>query len=505
MLALVLLVFVAGTLSAQDQNTAEPAVTSQEQDEGEEAVKDEQVGAPEAPDLEIAKTVDRSTANAGDTLEYMVVISNDGDSAAQDVLMTDTLPSEVSFVTGSINATGGLWGEAGGVVTWTGAIMNQDLVTITFQADINNNVPDQTIIVNTAEAGWNGNSYDDSAETTVTEEVFSPYTYLPAMFSPPPTPPGAPALSVSRPTFENKWTVAWTNPGGNVTSYELQESLTPDFANPTIYSPGLANSIQIQQELAPFNEYYYRVRAANDGGPGAWSNVGHVIAAYRDDFSSSINNWAIRRTTLIEEVTAYHEVRDGNGLLILKVEDSWDWGIASPMIKAPSPPYMIEYRTQVANLGNLVSHGLAFGADWPGTICPDWSTLPGVYEHDYCFNHFYLPNVIWYGPLKMQFERIDFLFWCPGCGGSPMKRLSDDYSTWFLVDPLGNAVADGWNTWRMEVRSDGLRMFLNGQQFATSGDTRWVNEPYFGAFGSTDEYSNSTTRWDYVEVRPLDN
>jgi len=166
---------------------------------------------------------------------------------------------------------------------------------------------------------------------------------------------------------------------------------------------------------------------------------------------------------------------------------------------------MIEYRTEVANFGNLVSHGLVFGGDFPGPICPDWSSLPGVYEHELCFNHFYLPNAIWYGPIKMQFERVDYLVWCPGCDGSPMKRLSNDYSKWFLVDPVGSAVPNGWNTWRVEVRNNGLKLFVNDQQYATSSDTRWVNEPYFGVFGSTDEYSNSTTRWDYVEVRPLDN
>ncbi|MCA9993235.1 MAG: hypothetical protein KDE29_19750, partial [Anaerolineales bacterium] len=143
--------------------------------------------------------------------------------------------------------------------------------------------------------------------------------------------------------------------------------------------------------------------------------------------------------------------------------------------------------------------------DFPGDICPDWSSLAGVYEHSLCFNHFYLPNVIWYGPLKVQFEQVDYLVWCPTCGGSPMKRLGDDYGNWFLIDPLNSANPSDWNTWKIEVRPDGLRMFVNGQQYATLDDTRWVNDPYFGVFGSTDEYSNSTWRWDYVEVRPLDN
>ena len=111
----------------------------------------------------------------------------------------------------------------------------------------------------------------------------------------------------------------------------------------------------------------------------------------------------------------------------------------------------------------------------------------------------------------MQFERVDHLVWClsdPNCSdGSPMKRLGPNFgdAVLFRVDPIGSAVPNGWNTWRVEVRNNGLKLFVNDQQYATSSDTRWVNEPYFGVFGSTDEYSNSTTRWDYVEVRPLDN
>ncbi len=500
-LAFMLTLFMVQALAAQDEG--QPAPPQLSSDAAGDEIKDT-IGAPADAALELDKTVDEDTASPGDTLNYTIVIDNTGDEAAFDVVLTDTLPIEVTMVPGSLSATGGVWDEEDGFFTWAGDIMNQNSVEITFQAEVNGDVVAPTIITNVAEAVWDGNSYSDTAETMVTEEG-EPLMFLPITRSAPPAPPGQPALSATRPTFENEWLLAWTNPGGGVSSYEVQEALSPDFASPTTYTPGLNTSLEIQQPLTYYNEYYYRVRASGVGGAGPWSNVVNVTAAYRDDFDTSINNWAIRRTTLIEEVQVFHEIRDGNGLLILRVEDSWDWGIASPLVKAPAPPYVIEYRTQVANLGNLVSHGLAYGSDFPGPICPDWSSLPGVYEHNLCFNHFYLNNVIFYGPLKMQFERVDFLFWCPGCGGSPMKRLSNDYSSWFLIDPLGNASPEGWNTWKVEVRNTGLVMFLNGQQFTTTSDTTWVNEPYFGAFGSTDEYSNSTTRWDYVEVRPLDN
>jgi hypothetical protein len=232
---------------------------------------------------------------------------------------------------------------------------------------------------------------------------------------------------------------------------------------------------------------------------GDWSVAASVVVGYRDDFTNSDGGWEIRRTTHIDEVRSWYE---NNDWFILQVEDSWDWGIASPFkVEAPSVPYVIEYRSQIAHKANLVSHGAVFGGDWPGQICPNPSTVEGWYEHELCFNHFYNTNTIYYGPLKLLFERIDELVWCPTCGGSPMKRLGDVRDT----GEIPNVDADNWNTWRIEVRNSGIQVFANGDHFYSYGDTRWVNEPYFGVFASTDEYSNSTTRFDYYQVMPLDN
>ena len=35
-------------------------------------------------------------------------------------------------------------------------------------------------------------------------------------------------------------------------------------------------------------------------------------------------------------------------------------------------------------------------------------------------------------------------------------------------------------------------------------DTRWVNNPYFGFFTSTDLIGNSTWRFEYIQVVPVD-
>ena len=310
--------------------------------------------------------------------------------------------------------------------------------------------------------------------------------------------------SINRPNSLNQWNISWESNNASSVAYELQESFDPSFASVlnTYNLGGGTSSTQISHPPTTKNIYHYRIRAVADGVTTGWSNVQSVLVGYRDDFDDPNSGWAIRRTTFIEEIHSWYE----NGKFIFQVEDKWDWGIASPMIQAPDLPYAIEYQSEPAHIGNLISHGGVFGGDWPGAICPDYSTTAGVYEHDLCFNHFYNTNTIWYGPLKLVFERVDYLIWCPSCGGSPMKRLTTDGNSWFERDPIPNiSNSEGPNVWRIEVRNTGITLFANGQQYAQTSDTTWVNERYFGVFGSTDEYNNSTWRYEYYQVMPLDN
>jgi hypothetical protein len=321
--------------------------------------------------------------------------------------------------------------------------------------------------------------------------------------------PLAPVLSATRPNSANDWHMNWTISDNNsLTGYELQQSQDATFATGiTTYSPaGSATSQPIDTVQASANNvYYYRIRALRSGQMSDWSNVVKVVGAYYDEFTSNQTGWSgptlkegLRRLTFIEEIDSWYENDDW---LILRVEDSWDWAIASPLMPAPQPPYVIEFRSRPANLGNLVSHGIVFGADWTGAPCPDWSTVLGVYAHQNCFNHFYNTNLIWSSDtdLTLLWERIDTLVWCPNCGGSPLKRLGHTQVVNFHPN------ASGWNDYRVEVRNSEIKFYLNGDLRYTYSDTRWINEPYFGVFASADEYSNSTWRWEYYKITPLDN
>jgi hypothetical protein len=201
--------------------------------------------------------------------------------------------------------------------------------------------------------------------------------------------------------------------------------------------------------------------------PGRGQTWRRVVGGFRDDFEDPNSGWSMRRTTYIEEVHGRYQ----DGYFVLDVNDRWDWGIASPGMPAPRLPYVIDFYGMIDGGGaNLWSFGAVFGGDWPAENCPMATDADGWYKHGDCFNHFYNTNTIFYGPLKLLFERVDYLEWCLQCGGSPLKRLGDinpgSIKTLKLVDPTG------WNHYRIEVREDIIRIYAAKLGLSRSCSTR---------------------------------
>ncbi|MCL4868291.1 MAG: fibronectin type III domain-containing protein [Anaerolineae bacterium] len=307
-------------------------------------------------------------------------------------------------------------------------------------------------------------------------------------------------LSATRPNSTNQWTVSWTSGGSGITGYHLQESKSPDFAIiSNEYTLGNVTSHQITRPLVVDNVYFYRVRAMVGTQNSPWSNIAVVRGGYYDDFTNPSTGWTpMRRTTFLERTNVYYGQGDEFGNLIILVDDRWDWMIASPLRPAPEIPYAIEFKARVHDPSNLISGGMLFAGDWGGLPCPDPNN---IYQHGNCFNSFYNLNMIFYGPIKLLYEQVDQLIWCPECGGSPMKRYGP------FVD-AGDIVANGpsldWHTYRIEVRHDGVRFFVNGAYRFYFPDTSHLQQPYFGVFASTDEYKPSIWFFDYVMAVPLD-
>jgi len=461
-----------------------------------DVMPEETPGDPdEAPEAEPQGSAANSVAwdgnktrlgNPGEVVTYTLTLSNTGtENDTYDIAITSVWASSLSDTSVSLNS--GSSESVSVEITIPGGATDGDSDTATITAT------SQTDSLITATA-------------LLTTAVGSERAYLPLVFKSltPPT------LSATRPNSANDWQMNWVDSNSTgVTGYELQQSQDPTFAtgvtNFTLGSNVFSQLINTNQP-SPNNVYYYRVRSLSSGQISPWSFTVQVIGAYFDDFKSNQTGWSgpslkegLRRLTFIEKIDTWYE---NNDWLIIRVEDSRDWAIASPLKPAPEPPYVIEFRSQTANQGKLTSHGAVFGADWTGGPCPDWSSLNGVYAHNNCFNHFYNTNLIWSSgtDLVLLWERIDTLVYCPGCGGSPLKRLGDVPPS-LLLHPNAN----DWNTYRIEVRESDIKFYLNDVLRYTYNDTRWIDEPYFGVFASTDEYSNSTWRYEYFRITPLDN
>lgn len=85
-------------------------------------------------DLELTKTVNISTASAGDQVTYTITVTNNGPADATGITVADELPSELSF--DNANASKGTYSSGSG--TWSiGNLAENETVTLTIDATVN--------------------------------------------------------------------------------------------------------------------------------------------------------------------------------------------------------------------------------------------------------------------------------------------------------------------------------------------------------------------------------
>jgi uncharacterized repeat protein (TIGR01451 family) len=82
-----------------------------------------------------AKAVNAAIAAPGDTLAYRMTLVNQSSYCdLAGVILTDVLPIEVTYVTGTLAGSAGTRGYIEGVITWSGALSAGQAVTLTFDA-----------------------------------------------------------------------------------------------------------------------------------------------------------------------------------------------------------------------------------------------------------------------------------------------------------------------------------------------------------------------------------
>jgi uncharacterized repeat protein (TIGR01451 family) len=128
-------------------------------------------------DLELTKTVDNATPDEGDTVTFTITVTNNGPDDATNIVVSDTLPTEVTYV--SSGASAGSYDDNTGM--WTiPFIANGGTATLTITVTINGGTLGDTF-ENVASISAldqvdtdSGNNSDGSGDVTVTETPTPP-------------------------------------------------------------------------------------------------------------------------------------------------------------------------------------------------------------------------------------------------------------------------------------------------------------------------------------------
>ncbi len=135
---------------------------------------------PEATNLTVYKTDNRTNATAGDTLHYTIILTNNSSTAASNLTVSDTVPYGLTILTVSDGGT-----INGQNVTWTNlTVAANSSRTITLDAQVRSDVSNNTVVQNIVTV--NGQTSTDS--TTITGQTYVP-PYTPPPYYPPYTPP----------------------------------------------------------------------------------------------------------------------------------------------------------------------------------------------------------------------------------------------------------------------------------------------------------------------------
>lgn len=154
-----------------------------------------------------------------------------------------------------------------------------------------------------------------------------------------PTPPTRPQLSVqSTATSAEDFSVSWTSSASH-TSYQLQESTSSSFSNPTTFDLHASQIAKtFRHNVSTDTRYYYRIRALNSGNglSSGWSNTDSVLVSskYPEIISGPI---ATPNPAPIDQEVSFDVSAVGDNLVY-----HWEFGDTSGVssdVRSPSHSY----------------------------------------------------------------------------------------------------------------------------------------------------------------------
>ena len=118
-----------------------------------------------ATDLEIGKSVSPAHPVAGQEIVYTITVTNDGPIAAQNVVVTDTLPAEVNYLTDTDTCTGVAVGATGTLTCPLGTIGAGETRSFEIKVSIDPDLGGPTSITNTVSVTSSANESDPADNT----------------------------------------------------------------------------------------------------------------------------------------------------------------------------------------------------------------------------------------------------------------------------------------------------------------------------------------------------
>ncbi|MDQ4074853.1 MAG: DUF11 domain-containing protein [Chloroflexota bacterium] len=126
-------------------------------------------------DIDLDKSVDPTVAQAGDELEYTIVVHNDTDDVdADDLVLIDLIPAGTAYVAGSAQSDEGivLYDEDDDLIRWEGDLDEDETATIIFRVEVDEDVDPGTVIENRVYVE-DAEDIDATATTTIeAAEIF---------------------------------------------------------------------------------------------------------------------------------------------------------------------------------------------------------------------------------------------------------------------------------------------------------------------------------------------
>lgn len=458
------------------------------------------------PILNITKEAPASTF-VGGAIDYTLTVSNTGRAAAENLVITDTIPTNSEY----LSATQGGELLTGDIVSWSvdslavGEVISVQLKVKALRVGS---------ITNDAYGAYAEGGYSTSGEpvnTTITRMS----VHLPLTVKRWPPYPYTPTLNpIDNADGDENYSVSWAYNYDDIPSvapnyYELLESTDlvnwGTLAGCPPESPADRTSCSITGKND--DTYYYIVRGRNSYNLfSPWSNVESatvVPPGFRDDFGSSHANWKWRRGDDIDETSNFiAQYKDGK--LYTGLVGSYDFGVLSPMVEAPEPPYMIKTRFRLVDnetvgdrsmdIRNGTTFGVVFGGNG-GSPCP---ANRDTAKNTGCFSHYYRVMLIWAEDqsdgFRWNFKRMDYHD--PDDDGKAKEGTK--YGDGFV--DVGTGDGDWHEIW-IEVTTTRIKIYVDGIGLASTTDMRFIDDPYFGLHVGSPDIGDTAVKWDWFEIK----